>query len=89
MTLARKGTRQIVVDGVQYRWTVAPDEEPGVGIVAESATLPAQRLVSWIDHGVAIGPGLVGSAILDGLAAGWVPTLPGPDFIRRVPASLI
>jgi hypothetical protein len=85
MTLARKGTRQLVVDDIHYRWTVAPNDEPGVGIVAELATLPASRLVSWVDHGVIIGPGLVRRAILDAIAAGWRPDERGPDFERRVP----
>jgi len=85
MTLARKGTRQLVVDNIHYRWTVAPDDEPGVGIVAELAARPASRLVSWVEHGVIIGPGLVRRAILDAVAAGWRPNEPGPDFVRRVP----
>lgn len=85
MALARKGTRQILVDSVNYRWTVAPNDEPGVGIVAELAALPSSRLVSWVDHGVVIGPGLVRRAILDAIAAGWRPGEPGPDFIRRLP----
>lgn len=85
MTLARKGTRHILVESINYRWTVAPNDEPGVGIVAELAVLPAARLVSWVDHGTIIGPGLVRRAILDALSAGWRPNESGPDFIRRVP----
>lgn len=85
MTLARKGTRQLVVDNVHYRWTVAPNDEAGVDIVAELAAFPACRLVSWVDHGVIIGPGLVRRAILGAVAAGWRPNEPGPDFVRRVP----
>lgn len=85
MTLARKGTRQLLLDDVHYRWATAPNDEPGVGIVVELAVLPASRLVSWIDHGVTIGPGLVRRAIRDAIAAGWRPSERGPDFIRRVP----
>jgi hypothetical protein len=85
MTLARKGTRQLVVGDILYRWTVAPNDEPGVGIVAELTASPASRLVSWVDHGVVIGPRLVRRAILDAVAAGWRPHEPGPDFVRRVP----
>ena len=83
MTLARRGTRQLVVDNIRYRWTVTPHDEPGIGIVVELATLPAARLVSWVDHGVVIGPGLVRRAILDALAAGWRPDERGTDFVRR------
>lgn len=83
MTLARKGTRSIVVDGTTYRWTVAPDDEPGLAIVVERAEAPAQRLVSWVRHGTIISPRLVRAAILDGLGAGWVPSATGKDVVRR------
>ena len=83
MTLARKGTRKIVVDGVHYRWTVAPNDEPGVGIVVEHYVRPACRLVSWVEHGVVISPALVRRAIVEALGAGWLALEPGPDFVRR------
>lgn len=41
MALARRGTRIIVIDGTEYRWTVAPNDEPGVAIVVQLATGPA------------------------------------------------
>jgi hypothetical protein len=85
MTLARKGTRTIVVDGVPYRWTVVPDDEPGLGIVVEHAEVPAQRLVHWVDHGTIISPRLVREAIVEGLRAGWAPTAKGSDVVRRSP----
>jgi hypothetical protein len=83
MTLRRKGTRSIVVEGLAYRWTVAPNDEPGLAIVVEHAEAPAQRLVSWFEHGTTISPRLVRAAILDGLRAGWHPTATGRDVIRR------
>jgi Cysteine-rich CPCC len=86
MALARKGTRTILVEGVTYRWTVAPNDEPGLGIVVEADGDSACRLVSWVEHGVIVSPGLVRRAILDGVAAGWRYATPGPDFVRRVPA---
>ena len=84
MALARKGTKKIVVDGIEYRWTVPPDDEPGVAMVVEHATSSGWRLVSWVDHGVIISPGLVREAILDGLNAGWNPKGRGADFVRRI-----
>jgi hypothetical protein len=86
MALARKGTRRIVVADIPYRWTVAPDDEPGVGIVVEAFDHPACRLVSWVEHGVVVSPGLVRRAILEAREAGWRPDVPGADFVRRVPA---
>ena len=86
MALARRGTRKIVVEGVPYRWTVAPHDEPGLGIVVEVEDNGSCRLVSWVEHGVIVSPSLVRRAIIDGLAAGWRFEAPGPDFVRRVPA---
>jgi hypothetical protein len=86
VALARKGTRKIVVDGVSYRWTVAPNDESGMGIVVEADSDGACRLVSWVEHGVIIRPGLVRRAILDGVAAGWTSAKRGGDFVRRIPA---
>jgi len=85
MTLARKGSRQIEIDSVPYRWTVAADDEPGLGIVVQHANGKGQRLVSWVDHGVVVSPGLVRRAVLDGLASGWRPDERGADLVRRVP----
>jgi hypothetical protein len=85
MTLARKGSRQIEIDSVAYRWTVAADDEPGLGIVVQHATGKGRRLVSWVDYGVGVSPGLVRRAILDGLASGWRPDERGADLVRRVP----
>ena len=84
MTLGRKGSRQIEVESVKYRWTVASEDEPSLGIVVEHADSPGQRLVSWVEHGVVVSPGLVRRAILDGIASGWATTGRGPDFVRRV-----
>jgi len=83
MTLRRKGTRTIVVDAVAYRWTVAPNDEPGLAIVVEYAEAPARRLVSWVDHGTTISPRVVRAAIVEGLRAGWLPTATGRDVVRR------
>jgi hypothetical protein len=40
MAIAKKGTRLIRVDDVEYRWVVQPDDEPGLGIVVECAENP-------------------------------------------------
>jgi hypothetical protein len=85
MTLARKDSRQVEIDSVPYRWTVAANDEAGLGIVVQHATGKGRRLVSWVDHGVVVGPGLVRRAILDGLASGWRPDERGGDLVRRVP----
>ena len=83
MTLRRKGTRVIVLDDARFRWTVAPDDEPGVAVVAELGENPRGRLVSWYEHGVMITPRVVRHAIETAVRAGWDPTAPG-EFVQRL-----
>ncbi|MBN8467063.1 hypothetical protein JYJ95_11090 [Corallococcus exiguus] len=83
MTLRRKGTRRIVVEGTNYRWMVAPNDEPGLGIVVERESGGGQRMLTWVEHGTIIAPGLVRDAILHALEAGWTPELPGGERVFR------
>lgn len=89
MAVARKSTRLITINQTQYRWTVAPDDEPGVAIVAELAENPGQRLVVWFDHRTILAPGLVRQTILSALATGWQPHHPGPVMVKRADAFLV
>lgn len=86
MTLARKGSRQLIVDGIPYRWSVTAGGETGAGIVVEPGERLGSRLLGRVEHGVAITPALVRSAILDALTAGWRAHQRGPDFVYRVVA---
>lgn len=74
MPIARKGTRKIVVEGETYRWVVAPDDEPGLGIVVEREVGYGQRLLAWVEHGNIISPGLVRKVILYAVSIGWTPS---------------
>ena len=82
MTLARKGTRHITVDGSRFRYRVAPNDE-GLAIVVEDAKAPAQRMVTWVDHGNIVSPWLVRRAIVDALREGWHPERSGPELTFR------
>ena len=73
MAIPKKGTRQITVDGVVYRWIIAPNDEPGLGIVVECKEYPRQRIIAWIEHGNIVSPKIVRQAILYALAIGWQP----------------
>jgi GNAT superfamily N-acetyltransferase len=84
MTLLRKGTRPISVDGIAYRWIVSPDDEPGLGIVVEQAAAPGARMITWVEHGNIISPWLVRKAILHALAQGWQPQKPGQEIRFRL-----
>jgi len=73
MTLAKRTTRTITVNAERFRWRVAPNDEPGMAIVVESAAAQGQRMVTWVDHGNTISPWLVRRAILHALQSGWHP----------------
>jgi len=88
MSLARKGTRLITVNGHQFRWRVAPNDEPGMAIVVESAITPAQRMVTWVDHGNTISPWLVHQAILHALEHRWQPHINGPELVFRFSSAI-
>jgi hypothetical protein len=81
--LAKKGTRLIKIDGVEYRWVVQPDDEPGLGIVVELSENPGQRMMTWIDRGNIISPWLVRKAILYALKQGWHPEEKGTIIVFR------
>lgn len=73
MGLRRKGSRVIVVDGEQFRWVIAPDDEPGLAVVVEWADGHGQRMVTWVEHGTIITPGLVAQIIHKALEHGGTP----------------
>lgn len=83
MAIAKKGTRSIRVDDVEYRWVVQPDDEPGLGIVVECTENPGQRIIIWVDHGNIISPWLVRKAILYALEKGWQPKQKGKELVFR------
>jgi len=83
MALAKKGTRLIKVNDVEYRWVVRPDDEPGLGIVVGCADNPGQRMITWVEHGNIISPWLVRKAILHALDRGWHPKQKGKEIVFR------
>lgn len=83
MAIAKKGTRLITVDDVEYRWVVQPDDEPGLGIVVECAKNPGQRMITWVDRGNIISPWLVRKAILHAVEQGWQPKQRGKQLTFR------
>lgn len=87
MGLAKKGTRVLTVEGVRYRWVVAPADEPGLAIVVEDADSPGQRMVAWVQHGQIVSPRVVREAILRALSQGWRPQTRGADLTFRLESS--
>lgn len=87
MALASKGTRRITVEGVGYRWVVAPDDGYMV-LVVELADDRGQRLEAYFKyHDVlqpaeagssrivgqlrSVSPGVVRAVVLSALGRGW------------------
>jgi hypothetical protein len=84
MTLARRGSRRIRINDEVYRWTLSADDEPGLGVVVEAADAPAQRMVTWFNHGCIITPAVVRHCVVAALADGWRPRERGPELRYRV-----
>ncbi|MFI1521089.1 hypothetical protein [Kitasatospora cineracea] len=96
MALAKKGSRRIVVDGVEYRWRVSSkhwccDSDPRpLGYAVEHAARPGTTLV--VDTGrpavfppeavsdQLVLPAEVAAGIRAALADGWTPDADGPPF---------
>jgi hypothetical protein len=95
MTITRRGSRAITVDGVDYRWVLRRRPFSGVGLVTfvvEAAAAPGCTLV------VRFGPPRLGPSevptdpvrrvvvarhIREALARGWRPTAPSTPFLLR------
>ena len=80
MALAKKGSRRITVGGSDYRWLVSPQDIEGIGLVVEHAEEPAQRIVTWFEHGDIISPSVVAWTIKFALAHGWNPKATGSEM---------
>jgi hypothetical protein len=72
MTLPRKGTRKITVDGIEYRWLLSPNDS-GLELAVECIEYPREKMGALIKYGNIVSPGLVRKAILYALSTGWQP----------------
>lgn len=79
MTLPRKGSRTIEVDGAVYRWKPSPMrgyEPPMMSLVAHEDTKPANSTLDvafWESHCSILTPEVVALIIRGALGAGWKP----------------
>ncbi|WP_035791344.1 hypothetical protein [Kitasatospora mediocidica] len=103
MALAKKGSRRIVVDGVEYRWRVSRKhwccsyDRSTLGYVAEDATCPGTTLVVETGRPALLDPGMVPGAVVPprevaaGIRAarskGWTPTSNGSPFQLHLSAA--
>lgn len=86
MSLPRRGSRIIHVDGVRYRWVVTGHREPNCGIAVEDADDPSGLLLAAADHDAVIVPAMVAAGIRRARQAGWDPHAARPPY--RLPSSL-
>lgn len=83
MTLPRKGSRTVAVDGVVYRWKPSPMrgfEPPMLALIAHEDTLPANSTLevqTWERHCSILTPDIVESFIRGAIKAGWNPKARG------------
>jgi hypothetical protein len=89
MTMPRKGTRLITVDGVEYRWLLSNRQSLCVAdcdIIVELADVPIGKLLTkpaaigqWFgdDYDYAVTPALIETGIRRAIANDWVPGHPG------------
>lgn len=105
MSLPRKGTRTLEVDGVRYRWLVRRKPtygqavgDSGLSVAVElehpGATmvvkLDANRPDAWVNSSeVSVTPADVVEFIRVGLGYGWDPSADGPTFILRFTESAV
>jgi hypothetical protein len=97
MTLPKKKSHPITVDGIMYRWCFSEklDLETNkhrLNVTVERAADPASKLLArgecettspCLDPAVFILPRHVATMIKDALAKGWNPEKPGADFVLR------
>lgn len=96
MTLPKKGTRKIVIDGYSYSW-IASGNDGWIDLIICSTYEPGQKLLaqfsylsfyietdistnSEIKQGLTIPPSLVKKVIEYGINSGWSPDKKGTDL---------
>jgi len=105
MSLAKKGSRRIVVEQVAYRWSVRPRPtyHQGLGgalVFAVEREVGGQSiLVVTLDAprpdncfhapGCVVTPAMVAHAIRQGLAQGWMPACTGSPFALTLSAAML
>ncbi len=87
MTLPRKKSRTITVDGVRYRWLVTPvNEHHELQVFVEHADGQGQclrhvRSQIYSTAGIpSMTPRYIAALVRQALASGWRPSVPGHDF---------
>ncbi len=80
MGLAKKGTSKIVVNGISYRWVVAPDSG-FMDVIFEEISGNGQRVSVGVCYCIGeVTPKWVRKMILLALSHGWEPKKPGKQM---------
>ena len=89
MSIARKGTRPITIDAVEYRWLVRLGKHHDLHLITERANQSGQILMAKLRQSTVVTPWLVKKAINYALVQGWQPQQSGQeDFIIRIYGTL-
>jgi hypothetical protein len=94
MTLPRKTSHPIVVEGINFRWCIGKREHPGqalgftdrVIVQADGRGAPLIRILGWEPYDqLELTPRVVAEFIQDALRDGWKPLEPGAPFRQGRP----
>jgi hypothetical protein len=80
MTIPRKGSRPIDIDGRMFRFMVKPIREELSVTVQEAAEQPGRVLQFQWPEGHSVYPSDVAETVRDALKAGWDPSARGAAF---------
>lgn len=82
MTLNKRGSRRIAVDGVAYRWTTAT---PPLSFEVERTDAGRHAtLVVQLEPSAQVLPSTVANAVREALDRGWRPDRQGPPFVLEI-----
>ena len=87
MTIPRKGSRPIEIDGRQFRFMVKPHHEELTVTIQEDQVAPGRVLQFRWPQGCSVLPQDIREAIVDGMRAGWDPSARGPAFRFGLPKA--
>jgi hypothetical protein len=103
MAIRKKGSRRIVVDGVEYRWRIAPlptrsEEDYACAMTASVQRAENAGQVLFVLCGLRAGnilgrpgavvtPRQIAAAIRNALATGWKPDQSGEPFRTKLPSA--
>lgn len=89
MTMPKKNSRGISVDGVLYRFLVKKGYSELNVVIQEDVKDAGNVLRFRTDADVSITPGLIAAVIKNAISSGWVPNKKGAAFHYTPPQEIV